>query len=183
MGNTVNKALFLDRDGVINEDSGYVHKPEQFRFIDGIFELCHAAQKAGYLLIVLTNQAGIARGYYTEADFHQMNDWMLAEFKKNGVNISAVYYCPFHPEHGTGEYKQDSFDRKPNPGMIFKARDKFNIDLTTSVLIGDKDSDIEAGHRAGVGKLIFLRGKYDFTPAEDVFVHVSLLDIKGKFFQ
>lgn len=148
----MNKALFLDRDGVINVDKNYVHKIEDFEFVDGIFELTKYFQDKGYLIIVITNQAGIGRGYYTEKDFHVLNDWMVEQFKKKGINITEVYYCPFHPTHGIGEYKKDSFDRKPNPGMILKAKEKYNIDLDESVLIGDKDSDIQAGENAGVKK-------------------------------
>jgi D-glycero-D-manno-heptose 1,7-bisphosphate phosphatase len=177
VGAAVNKAVFLDRDGVVNEDTGYVHKPEDFRFSDGIFAFCRAARDAGYLLIIVTNQAGIARGCYTEDDFWTLTDWMLARFAEQGVAIDAVYFCPCHPERGLGAYKMDSFDRKPNPGMIFKARDAFDIDLSQSVLIGDKNSDIEAGRRAGVGKLFFLQGKYDFAPADDVTVCGKLSDI------
>jgi D-glycero-D-manno-heptose 1,7-bisphosphate phosphatase len=168
VGEAVNKALFLDRDGVINEDAGYVCKPEDFRFIGGIFELCRAALRSGYLIIVITNQAGIARGYYTEDDFWKLTDWMRERFSEQGIGISAVYFCPYHPEHGAGAYRQDSFDRKPNPGMIFRARDDFDLDLARSALIGDKNSDIEAGRSAGVGSLVFLRGRYGFIPADDV---------------
>ena len=174
----MNKALFLDRDGVINEDSGYVYKPEDFHFIDGIFELCHAALDLGYLLIVITNQAGIARGYFTEKDFLALNKWMLSEFDRRDINITAVYFCPFHEEHGTPEYKKDSFDRKPNPGMILKAKEEFDIDLKNSILIGDKDSDMEAGRRAGVGRLLLLKGKYPIESASDVFCYDSLQDIE-----
>jgi D-glycero-D-manno-heptose 1,7-bisphosphate phosphatase len=176
VGAGVNRAVFLDRDGVINEDTGYVYKPEDFRFTDGIFEFCRKAREQEYLLVVVTNQAGIARGYYTEEDFQNLTNWMLARFTDRGVKISAVYFCPYHPEHGTGIYKRDSYDRKPNPGMILKACGRFDIDPARSALIGDNNSDIEAGRRAGVGKLIFLHGKYDFTPADDVTVCESLGD-------
>ena len=173
----MNRAVFLDRDGVINEDVGYIYKPEEFHFIDGIFELCRTAQELGYLLIIVTNQAGIARGHYTEEDFRDLNDWMISELRRNSVDITAVFYCPYHPECGIGHYKRDSFDRKPHPGMIFKARDEFDIDLSKSFLIGDKDSDIEAGRNAGVGELILLKGKYQISCADDVSVYESLLDI------
>jgi len=173
----MNRALFLDRDGVINEDAGYVCLPEDFRFIEGIFELCRTAQELGYLIIVITNQAGIARGYYTEEDYQNLNEWMLTEFRKQGIDITAVYHCPYHPEHGIGKYKQDSFDRKPNPGMIFKARDEHSIDLSRSVLVGDKDSDMEAGRRVGVGSKYLLKGKYQTTVDEDIVVYGSLSSI------
>lgn len=153
----MNKALFLDRDGVINVEKNYVYKIEDFEFIDGIFELVKSYQENGFLIIVITNQAGIGRGYYTEEDFHKLNNWMIEQFKQRGIKITEVYYCPYHPTHGIGEYLKDSFDRKPNPGMILKAQDKYKIDLSQSVLIGDKESDIEAGERVGVNKLILVK--------------------------
>ncbi|BAU26508.1 D-alpha,beta-D-heptose 1,7-bisphosphate phosphatase [Aneurinibacillus soli] len=145
-----NKAVFLDRDGVINVEKNYVHKIEDFEFMDGIFELLHYFQEQGYLLIVITNQAGIGRGYYTEEQFHILNDWMVERFKEKGIHITHVYYCPYHPEYGVGDYKQDSFERKPNPGMIVRAEKEHGIDLSRSILIGDRKSDIQAGTQAGV---------------------------------
>ena len=108
-------ALFLDRDGVINVDHGYVHKPEAAEFIDGIFELVAAAKRAGYLVVVVTNQAGIGRGYYSDADFHALMDWMKARFVKRGGQVDAVYFCPDHPESGIGGYHHESEFRKPAP--------------------------------------------------------------------
>jgi len=145
------KALFLDRDGVINRDFAYVHRPDQFEFMEGIFALCQQAAKCGYLLIVVTNQAGIGRGYYSEEQFLSLTAWMKDQFAAQGVPLAEVYYCPSHPEHGLGAYRIDSPDRKPNPGMILRAQRQFNIDLEGSILIGDKDSDTEAGARAGIG--------------------------------
>src|ERR1700691_1426962 len=94
-----NKALFLDRDGVINVEQGYVHRRETFRFREGIFELCRNAQALGYLLIVVTNQAGIARGYYTELEFHDLSEWMIKRFAEEQIQIARVYFCPYHPVH------------------------------------------------------------------------------------
>src|SRR4051794_27604058 len=116
-----NRALFLDRDGVINIDKNYVYKIEDFEFVDGVFEVLHYFQTIGYLLIVITNQAGIARRYYSEHDFHVLNTWMLKQFEMKGICISKVYYCPYHAKYGIGEYKKNAFCRKPNPGMILKA--------------------------------------------------------------
>ena len=144
-----NKALFLDRDGVINVDKHHVYKIEDCEFIDGIFDKCRQAKSKGYKLIVVTNQAGIAKGIYTEEDYFKFRDYVHAEFEKQGCPIDAEYYCPYHIE-GFGKYKKDSEDRKPNPGMILKAAKDFNIDLSQSILIGDKESDIEAGKRAGI---------------------------------
>jgi D-glycero-D-manno-heptose 1,7-bisphosphate phosphatase len=150
------KALFLDRDGVINVDRHHVHRIEDFEFLPGIFELCAAAVERGYMLVVVTNQAGIGRGYYTEADFQRLTAWMLDAFRQRGITIARVYHCPYHPTAGIGEYRRESFDRKPNPGMLLKARDELSLDLAGSVLIGDKDSDMAAGRAAGVGRLIKL---------------------------
>lgn len=147
-------ALFLDRDGVINVERNYVHRVEDVEFIDGIFTLCQAAKNAGLAIVVVTNQAGIGRGYYTEDQFRTLMDWMKERFAERGVVIDAVYFCPFHPEHGVGVYKQDSFDRKPNPGMILRAQADLDIDLGASCLIGDKASDIAAARAAGVGTAV-----------------------------
>lgn len=146
----MNKALFLDRDGIINVDKNYVHKIDDFEFVDGIFEVTRYFQERGYLIIVITNQAGIGRGYYTEHDFEVLTKWMLEVFKEQGVNITKVYHCPFHPTHGIGEYKCESFDRKPNPGMLLKAIHSFDIDPKQSILIGDNITDIEAGLKSGI---------------------------------
>jgi D-glycero-D-manno-heptose 1,7-bisphosphate phosphatase len=146
-----NRALFLDRDGVINHHLGYTFTVDNFVFIDGIFEFCHAALQAGYLLIVVTNQAGIGRGYFTEQDFLTLTEWMLGRFEEKGLKITDVFYCPYHPEFGVGKYKKDSFDRKPNPGMLLRAAEKHGLDLEHSIMIGDKDSDMQAASKAGVG--------------------------------
>ena len=151
------RALLLDRDGVINVDHGYVHQVDKFEFIDGIFEVTRAAQLFGYKIIVITNQAGIARGYYSEKQFHQLTAWMCNEFLNEGVSIHKVYYSPFHPTEGFGEYKKDDFSRKPNPGMLMQAQQEFNLDLCNSILIGDKASDIQACIAAGVGSIYYSR--------------------------
>lgn len=144
---TLNKALFLDRDGVINIDHGHVFKIEDFDFIDDIFDLCRIAQQKGYLIIVITNQAGIGKGFYTEDDFHKLNNWMIEQFRLNDISISKTYYCPHKPE-------DDCYCRKPNPGMLIKAMEEFNIDPVNSILIGDKKSDIDAGRKANIGVCI-----------------------------
>ncbi len=155
----VNRALFLDRDGVINHDSGYTSSQETFVFIEGIFELCRFAKQLGYVLFVVTNQSGIGRGYYSEQDFFTLTKWMCERFNAEAASITDVFYCPFHPEHGVGEYKKHSFDRKPNPGMLLQASEKYAIDLRSSIMIGDKDTDMQAAKNAGVGK------RYLYQPA------------------
>lgn len=146
------RALFLDRDGIINIEKNYLYKIQDFEFMDGIFELCHFFQNHGYLIIVITNQAGIARGYYTEEDFISLTDWMRCQFKKRNIDITEVYYCPHHPDF-TGE----CVCRKPNPGLLLKAADDYDINLQQSVFFGDKISDVEAGDNAGVGVNVLLK--------------------------
>ncbi len=141
------KALFLDRDGVINVEKHYLYKIEDFEFIDGIFELCSFYQNKGYKIFVVTNQSGIARGYYTKEDFLKLSLWMEQSFKDNGVMIEKTYCCPHHPDI-SGACKC----RKPKPGMLLEAAKEFNIDLQKSIIIGDKERDIEAGLNAGLKK-------------------------------
>ena len=171
------KAVFLDRDGVIHEDFGYVYKKEDFCFKEGIFEFCRHAREADYLIFIVTNQAGIARGYYTEDNFNELTRWMLQEFKDRDIDIDKVYYCPYHPTKGIGNYKQESFNRKPNPGMLLQAKEEFDIDLVDSILVGDKESDMESGRSAGIGKLFFVCGRYEIENAKDVRKVTDILDI------
>ena len=144
----MNKALFLDRDGVINKEINYLYKIEDFEFIDGIFELCRYYQEKGYLIFVVTNQSGIARGYYTENDFNKLTNWMLKQFEKQNIKIEKVYYCPHH-ENISGLCEC----RKPSPGMLYLAKEEYMIDLKNSIIIGDKESDVEAGLNAGLEEL------------------------------
>jgi D-glycero-D-manno-heptose 1,7-bisphosphate phosphatase len=141
----MNKALFLDRDGVINVDKGHVYRREQFEFLPGIFDLCKNYINAGYLILIITNQAGIAKGVYTEQDYEDLTAWMVSQFSENGIIISEVYHCPHHPDiDGICEC------RKPAPGMILQAIRDFHLDISKCVLIGDKETDLEAGRRAGI---------------------------------
>ena len=149
-------ALFLDRDGVINVEKNYVHRIEDFEFIDGIFDLCRSAAAATMAVVVVTNQAGIGRGHYSENQFLLLTEWMRGRFADAGVAIDGVYYCPYHPDYGVGKYRVDSFYRKPNPGMILRARDELNLSLENSILVGDKASDIAAARAASVGRAILL---------------------------
>ncbi|HEX2968416.1 MAG TPA: HAD family hydrolase [Bacteroidales bacterium] len=146
------KALFLDRDGVINLEKNYVHTIEDFEFNEGIFDLCRKFQNEGYLIIVITNQAGIGRKLYDESDFGKLTKWMTDQFRRNGIMISKVYHCPHHPEF-TGKCNC----RKPEPGMIFKAAAEFNLEIPKCVLIGDNKSDIQAGYNAGMQKCFYYK--------------------------
>ena len=144
------KAAFLDRDGVINADHGYVSRPENFEWLPGVFEACRELVRLGYALVVVTNQSGIARGYYGEEDFLRLTDWMKARFADEGVSIAGVYYCPHHPEKGIGAYKLACDCRKPMPGMLLRAAEELSLDLSKSVMFGDKPGDMTAARRAGV---------------------------------
>lgn len=146
----------MDRDGIINDDAGYTWRIEDIRFREGIFELCAAAQKGGLAIVVVTNQAGIGRGYYTEEDFLRLMAWMKGEFMKNGIHIDAVEYCPDHPVHGVGRYKRDTPRRKPGPGMFLDASRSCGLDLSNSMMIGDKLSDVQAARAAGIAQCILM---------------------------
>ncbi len=147
MSRTLTKALFLDRDGVINIEKNYLYKIEDFEFIDGIFDLCLYYQSLEYSIFVVTNQSGIAREYYTTDNFNSLTTWMVSEFLKNGITISKVYFCPHHPN-----ISGKCSCRKPEPGMLLEAQNEFNLDMKHSVMIGDKERDIQAAINAGVGE-------------------------------
>lgn len=179
-----NGAFFLDRDGVINVDHGYISSPSQFDFVPGVFNACQQIVDAGYKIIIVTNQSGIARGYYTEAVFADLTRWMIATFKQRGIPITDVRYCPHHPVHGKGEYLQQCHCRKPNPGMIIDAAKQHNIDVSQSVMVGDKDSDMQAGSRAGIPTLYkVLDSHHTLTRANEWIECHGLEDAVADFFQ
>lgn len=149
-------ALFLDRDGVLNEDRGYVHRWEDFRWIEGAREAVAAFNRAGWLVIVVTNQSGVGRGYYTEAEMHALHARMQQDLAASGGRIDAFYHAPQHPDAPDPAYRHpDPPLRKPNPGMILQALAEWPIDLEASILVGDKPSDLEAAMRAGVRSALF----------------------------
>lgn len=160
-------AVFIDRDGVINLDRGYISKVDDFEFIDGVFEACLALKEMGYLLVLVTNQSGIARGYFTEDEFISLTEWMDWSFSDKGLELDGIYYCPHHAQHGNETYKKECDCRKPKPGMFFSARDDLDIDLAQSVMIGDKEDDMRAAEAAGVKTKILVRtGKAITAEAE-----------------
>jgi D-glycero-D-manno-heptose 1,7-bisphosphate phosphatase len=115
------RALILDRDGVVNHDSGYLHRIEECRFVDGIFEMTAAFAARGFAIVIATNQSGIGRGLYSETDFNRLMDWMRGEFRRRGVELAGVYHCPDHPTEGVGHYRRENPWRKPGPGMLLQA--------------------------------------------------------------
>ncbi|BBA53153.1 D-glycero-beta-D-manno-heptose 1,7-bisphosphate 7-phosphatase [Fusobacterium varium] len=152
------KAILLDRDGTINVEKDYLHKVEDFEFEKNVVEALKIFSSLGYTMAVVTNQSGIARGYYTEDDLKKLNEYIKKELEKHGVIIEKFYYCPHHPENGIGKYKIDCICRKPNTGMLDEAIKEFNIDRTSSFMVGDTIADIDAGSRAGLTPVLVKTG-------------------------
>ncbi|MBC7380656.1 MAG: D-glycero-beta-D-manno-heptose 1,7-bisphosphate 7-phosphatase [Burkholderiaceae bacterium] len=150
-------AAFLDRDGVINFDAAYLYEWAEFRFLPGAIDALRDLQTLGYRLIVITNQSGIARGKYTEAEYQALTANLQASLLSQGVRLDAIYYCPHHPDGRVAQYRLDCNCRKPRTGMIDQALRAFDIDLGRSILVGDKPSDIEAGIAAGVGRRFIVK--------------------------
>jgi len=174
-GETI-KVLFLDRDGVINEDIGYLHEINKNVFIKNIFSVCKFFKNKGFEIVIITNQSGIGRGYFSEEDFQEFNSWMLKEFKKRGITILDVFYCPHKPETNCS-------CRKPKPGMFFKAKEKYNIDMKKSWIIGDSIRDIESATKAGVSNSVLLdvEDSQIEVKFQDTYRINSLEEIKGIF--
>ena len=155
---TLNKVVFLDRDGVINEDSGYVYEWNKFVFIDGSIEALSIFIKLGFKIIIVTNQSGIARGYFTENDFHKLSRYLISYLKQKEIELLDIFYCPHLPDGSIIEYSISCSCRKPSPGMILSAKEKHNVNLGDSFLAGDKETDILAASRSGIGCKVLLGG-------------------------
>lgn len=157
------KALFLDRDGVVNVEKNYLYKIEDFELINGIVEVCQHYEALGYLIIIVTNQSGISRGYYSGEDFERLSAWMIEHFKSLGVVITHIYHCPHH------ESIDGACDcRKPQPGMFLDAQKEYALDMQNSVMIGDNERDIQAAIRAGVGTNILLSAEVRDSAANQI---------------
>ena len=171
------KIIYLDRDGVINEDFGYVSQISNFKFVDGVFEACKTFIELGYEIIVVTNQSGIGREYYSLEDFTTLTNFMLDEFKKQGINILKVYFCPHAPE-------VNCECRKPKDGMILQSLNDFSIDLKNSWLIGDKISDIECAKNGNIANKILIDeekvSNSDFFVAKNLFDSLKYIKAKNE---
>lgn len=167
-------ALFLDRDGVINEDFGYVHSQNNFHFIPDIFSLVSKAKALGYLCVVITNQAGIGRGLYTTKQFYSLSKWMCEKFEAHDGTIDAIYYSPFHPTEAIGEFLVDEETRKPGAGMFYEAIKDLNIDVHKSVMVGDKMSDMLASTSANISKnyLLTRLSEHNLLNIDDLNINV-----------
>jgi D-glycero-D-manno-heptose 1,7-bisphosphate phosphatase len=159
------KTIFLDRDGVINKEVGYLYRIEDFIFIDGVFEACLSFKQLEYQIIIISNQSGIARGYFTLFDYEKLTKWMLNQFSKKNISILDVIFCPHGP-------KSKCSCRKPKPGMIVDAQNKYNIDLEKSWMIGDKETDIEAANLAGISNTILLRSGHIINESDSKAKHI-----------
>ncbi|MEM6051232.1 D-glycero-beta-D-manno-heptose 1,7-bisphosphate 7-phosphatase [Erwinia sp. P7711] len=150
-------AIFLDRDGTMNVDHGYVHEIDNFQFIDGVIEAMQELKKMGYALVMVTNQSGIARGMFSEDTFMKLTEWMDWSLADRDIDLDGIYFCPHHPEAVVEEYRQQCDCRKPEPGMLLAAEKELNIDMAASYMVGDKIDDMLAGKAAGVGTKVLVR--------------------------
>ena len=168
------KTIFLDRDGVINKEVNYLHNIDDFEFIDGVFEACRHFQKLGYEIIIITNQSGIARGYYTEFDYQLITKWMLDQFEERNVKILDVFHCPHGPDSSCN-------CRKPKPGMLLKAINQYGIDMKRSWMIGDKDVDIKAANAANIQNTIMVKSGHpiDLKNSKAEYVLDSIKQVKA----
>jgi len=165
------KTIFLDRDGIINKEINYLHKIDEFEFIDGIFDACLYFQSLSYKIIIITNQSGISRGYYTESDYQKVTQWMLSQFEYKNINILDIFHCPHGPD--------STCDcRKPNPGMFLQAKAKHNIDMTKSWMIGDNERDIIAANNAGINNTIMLKTNNNQSNSNAKIILDSILQTK-----
>jgi D-glycero-D-manno-heptose 1,7-bisphosphate phosphatase len=168
------KTIFLDRDGVINKEVNYLYEIKNFKFIDGVFEACQYFQKLNYEIIIVSNQSGIARGYFKESDYIKLNKWMINQFEQKKISILDTFYCPHGPD-------SKCKCRKPQPGMFLEAEQAHNISMQDSWMIGDKESDILAAKNAGIFNTILVRSGHsiDVSNSSSTYIINSIKDSKG----
>ena len=154
------KAAFIDRDGVLNEERAFVHRIEDFALLPGAIEALRALKAAGYLLVVVTNQSGIARGLYSESDYLALTEHIRDRLAAAGIKLDALEYCPHLPDAPVARYRLECDCRKPKPGMLWRAIRALDIDPSASLLVGDRLTDIEAGRAAGIGRCFLVRTGY-----------------------
>ncbi|ADP09869.1 Histidinol phosphatase [Erwinia sp. Ejp617] len=157
-------AIFLDRDGTINVDHGYVSEIDNFEFIDGVIDAMRELKQMGYALVLVTNQSGIARGMFSEEQFMQLTEWMDWSLADRDVDLDGIYFCPHHPEAVVEQLRQSCDCRKPQPGMLLTAQKELHIDMSASYMVGDKIEDMQAAAAAGIGKKVLVRSGKPITP-------------------
>lgn len=172
-------AAFIDRDGVINRDLGHVHRKQDFEIIPGTIAGLAALQAYGFALIVVTNQAGIAKGLYDEKCFLSLTQYMEKLLEREAVWLDGVYYCPHHPQGAVAAYRKECECRKPRPGMLLRAAGELGLDLASSVLVGDKRSDIEAGRSAGVSRCVLVQSGHRVTSDDIASADICLPDLRA----
>jgi len=152
------RAVFLDRDGTVNEEREYLYRVEDFVFVPGAPAAIRRLNEAGWLVVVVTNQSGVARGYYAEGDVERLHRHVSQQLAAAGAHVDAFYFCPHHPLEGVGVYRRECDCRKGRPGMLLRAAAEHGIDLSSSYMVGDKVADVEAGEAAGCTPLLVLSG-------------------------
>ena len=173
------RAAFIDRDGVINEERDYVWRIEDFHLLPGVIQGLAQLRDAAYALVVITNQSGIGRGLYTEADFEHLTQHMRWQLIAHGIELAGVYHCPHHPTEGLGTYREACVCRKPQPGMLLDAAHDLGLSLPDSVLVGDKPSDIEAGRRAGLGRCVLVESGHALAATEQGAADACVADLQA----
>lgn len=171
------RAAFIDRDGVINDERHYVHRIEDFVLLPNVAPGLRLLSELGYELVVVTNQAGIARGLYDEATMHRLHAYMEEVLGEQGVHLRAIYYCPHHPDSAIPALSKECNCRKPRPGMLLQAAKDLGIDLSGSLLIGDKRSDVEAGRAAGLRHLLLVRSGHPLQKGDEAAAHAVCEDL------
>jgi len=156
-------AIFLDRDGTINIDYGYVYKINDFQFIEGVIDACRELKAMGFALVLSTNQSGIARKKFTELQFITLTKWMNWSLADSGVNLDGIYFCPHHPESDADKYRQLCNCRKPLPGMLLQAKNELHINMSASYMVGDTIEDMQAAQAAHVASKVLLRSGKEIT--------------------